>query len=95
MTIPPALILWVFLFLVSRYVSLASIGASIAVAVAGWIFYYHPESEHGWIVPTILTLLGTMGVWRHRSNIKRLLDGTENRFDFSKKRKKQDENSND
>jgi glycerol-3-phosphate acyltransferase PlsY len=51
------------------------------------VFYY----KDGWFIPVVLTLLGFMGVWRHRSNIKRLMSGTENRFEFSKKEAKKHE----
>ena len=41
-------------------------------------------------MPVAVTALALVAVWRHKSNIGRLLKGTENRFDF--KHKKRDEN---
>jgi len=37
-------------------------------------------------VPSALTGLAVLAVWRHKGNIKRLVNGTENRFNFSKRR---------
>jgi len=72
---------WAVIFLLSRYVSLASILAALAIAGASWPLYF----KHGYLIPIALTLLGAVSIWRHKANIQRLLNGTENRFDFKKK----------
>lgn len=77
---PPAvgagLAVWILVFVVSRYVSLASIIGAVAVPAAGWWFY----GSDGWLLPSVLTVLGLLVVWRHRTNIQRLLNGTEHQF---------------
>ncbi len=65
---------WALVFFISGYVSLGSIAASAVVILAGWLGGY------GLVTALALTLLGTLSIYRHRSNIKRLLDGTENKF---------------
>jgi acyl phosphate:glycerol-3-phosphate acyltransferase len=72
---------WIFLFATSRYVSIASIGASIVVPVVSWTLYFKKEP----LLPIVLTILGLIAVWRHKSNIQRLIDGTEHRFRFKGK----------
>jgi glycerol-3-phosphate acyltransferase PlsY len=67
---------WLLLFYTTRYVAVASIGAAIAVPVAAWWLY----ASGGALVPSALTLLGLLAIWRHRSNIQRLRAGTEHRF---------------
>jgi glycerol-3-phosphate acyltransferase PlsY len=67
---------WAVVFGVTRYVSVGSIAACVAVAGGSW--WLCPGS--GTLVPVVLTLLGAVGVWRHRTNVRRLLDGTEHRF---------------
>ena len=67
---------WLVSFLISRYVSLSSIIASAAIPAAGWFLYL----DDGLLVPCALSLLGLLGIWRHRANISRLLKGTESRF---------------
>ncbi len=67
---------WILLFVVVRYVSVASIGAALAVAASGWWLY----RDSGWLLPAVLTALGLLAVWRHKGNIARLRAGTENRI---------------
>ena len=59
---------WILLFVTSRYVSVASIGAALAVPAASWMMY----AKGGLLLPSVLTLLGAIAVWRHKSNIHRL-----------------------
>lgn len=68
---------WGLVCFLSRYVSLASIAAAVAVPVAGW-FLYRPS--RGLLLPGVLALLGLVIIVRHKANIQRLLKGTENRF---------------
>lgn len=70
------LVVWALLFFPFRYVSLASIGAAVAIPVAGWFLY----RGMGPTLPVALTVLGALVIWRHRSNIQRLLAGTESRI---------------
>ncbi|MEO0055830.1 MAG: hypothetical protein RLZZ50_1777 [Verrucomicrobiota bacterium] len=69
-----ALVSWVIVFWISRYVSLASINASIVLPLASWIF----DGPRAFSI--LATVLGVFVIARHRPNIVRLLNGTENRF---------------
>jgi glycerol-3-phosphate acyltransferase PlsY len=68
-------------FICTRYVSLGSILAAIVVPTSAFWLY-----EGNW-VRGVLTILGIMAIWRHKANIRRLLNGTENRIEFGKKPK--------
>lgn len=85
---PPAagigLVVWLVVFFASRYVSLASIAACVAVPAASWMLLLIHRGD-GLVVPVTLTILGLVGVWRHKSNVQRLLNGTEHRFGNPKK----------
>ncbi len=70
-----ALLLWVVVFYSTRYVSLASIAMAAALPVAAAFLYQFP-SVHFYIALAIALVI----VVRHRSNIARLIKGTENRF---------------
>ncbi len=75
------LLTWIIVFVTSRYVSVASIVAALAVPAAGWFLY----AGRGLFLPVTLTVLGALAIWRHQSNIRRLIAGTENRFTFRKR----------
>jgi acyl phosphate:glycerol-3-phosphate acyltransferase len=70
-----AAVIWVGCMLISRIVSLSSILAAVAVITSAWIFYAHDP-----ILAGILSALGLIAIYRHRSNIQRLLKGEEHRF---------------
>ncbi len=67
---------WVVATFSTRYVSVGSILAAVAVPIAAWVVY----REDGVVLPVTLTVIGAVIVWRHRANIQRLKSGTENRF---------------
>lgn len=73
-------ILWVTAFALTRYVSVASILLGVSLPVSCWIlplytFFKFSPAEF-WFAASI----AAFNVWTHRSNIARLLNGTENRF---------------
>lgn len=72
---------WVVVLLVSRYVSLASICAATVLPVAVWLMKFDAAAGN-WALPAAITVLGALVVLRHRANIVRLANGTENRFRF-------------
>lgn len=67
---------WIVVFAASRYVSLASIAAAVAVGAGGWVLY----RDRGLTLPVALMVLAALIIWRHKANIQRLLNGTEHRF---------------
>lgn len=68
------------IILVTRYVSLASITAMLAMSVwAGFMFRNDIE------MMLLTFFLAALAIFMHRSNIKRLINGTENKFGTKKK----------
>lgn len=69
----------VFVLLVAktRYISLGSITCSALAPVMFLVFYW----GH-WIAFPLILLTALLLIWSHRSNIKRLLNGTESKFSF-------------
>jgi glycerol-3-phosphate acyltransferase PlsY len=72
-------VVWVAAFQASRYVSVASIAAAIALPVTvGALLYFEQLNK-----PVLLYFsiwLAAVVIVRHRSNVSRLLNGTEPRF---------------
>ena len=70
--------------LLSRYISLGSILAIISFPISTY-FVYRGEDHFAYIF--ILCLLAAAStMWSHRSNVKRLLRGQENKFSFHGKK---------
>jgi acyl-phosphate glycerol 3-phosphate acyltransferase len=79
-----AFALWIVLFAAFRYVSVASIAAALFVGVAAWFLDNSATPPN--IAPAVISLLALLIIIKHKSNIKRLIAGNENRFDFSRKK---------
>ncbi len=65
---------WLGVFLTSRYVSLASIMAAVVLVVAAYFL------KLSGVLVGVAVAVAAFVILRHRSNIVRLLNGTENRF---------------
>ena len=70
---------WVIVFYSSKYVSLASIAAAVALPFSVFLFVPKTGTEF-WVVFGFSLLVCVLAVWRHQSNIVRLMNGTETRF---------------
>jgi glycerol-3-phosphate acyltransferase PlsY len=66
---------WIVTLVLGRYVSLASIVAAFVMPFAVWIT---PHKIAAMIYVT--AALAALAIYRHRGNIKRLINGTESRF---------------
>ena len=74
---------WLLLFTITRYVSVASIAASVALPVTVASLYLTHRTD--WLALMVSLLMCLLAVWRHRSNIARLRAGTESRFERNSK----------
>lgn len=72
-------LVWLAAFFASRYVSVASIAAAVAVPSA---FALQSWATGRWEPPILAFAVGVgaLAVWKHRANIRRLRRGEENRF---------------
>ena len=69
-----AIVVFVLLVLLTKYVSVGSIGTAIALPATIWLM-----TPNNLFLCIVATLLGVMAIYKHKSNIQRLLAGTENR----------------
>ncbi|MDD2833073.1 MAG: glycerol-3-phosphate 1-O-acyltransferase PlsY [Methylotenera sp.] len=76
-----ALLTWVLVFAVSRYSSLAALVAAALAPVYAWFLVAHADNIIGISDYVLMVLVMSIFlIWRHRSNIKKLLAGTEPGF---------------
>lgn len=68
------LAIWVAVFYASRYVSLASLAMAVSLPVSSWFIFGNSLSFY------MALAIAAVIFYRHRSNISRLIKGTENRF---------------
>ncbi len=70
---------WIGVFYASKYVSLASIAAAIALPISVFLTVAKTGAEF-WTLFLFSVLVAALAVWRHQANIIRLMNGTESRF---------------
>jgi len=76
-----ALLTWVLVFAISRYSSLAALVAAALAPVYAWFILANADNAIGISDYVLMVLVMSIFlIWRHRSNIKKLLDGTESGF---------------
>jgi glycerol-3-phosphate acyltransferase PlsY len=64
---------WIIVFALVRYVSVASIAAAVALPTAVWL------TKDSLFLGIVTTALGLLAIFKHKGNIQRLLNGTEQR----------------
>jgi acyl phosphate:glycerol-3-phosphate acyltransferase len=69
-----ALATWIVLALVTRYVSVASIVAAASLPIGVWF------TTHNVLLLVVTTALSSLAIFKHKKNIQRLKNGTENRI---------------
>ena len=75
-----AAVAFILALLATRYVSVASISAAVALPAAVWIL-----PPHNLLLGIVTTVLGVMAIYKHKGNLQRLAAGTESRLQFKKK----------
>ena len=75
-----ALIAWglfAVLWLTTRYVSLGSVAATASMPVSVFLLM-----GHNWLYAVLSAAVAALVIWCHRGNIRRLLTGTEKKFQW-------------
>lgn len=73
-----ALVTWAIVFAISRYSSLAAIVAAVLAPLYAWALLPYKD----YVI--MMFIIAVMLVWRHKSNIQKLLAGTESGFGKNK-----------
>jgi glycerol-3-phosphate acyltransferase PlsY len=74
-----AILTWIAMALVFRYSSLAAVAAAIAALLYAWIA--RPEG----VEPLAVIVITLIVIWRHRTNLSRLMHGEEAKIALRKK----------
>lgn len=77
-------VVFLTVFFISRMVSLASMIASVGMPISTAFIYR--DSQFWWVLVIITLLMCLLLIFNHKSNIKRIISGTENKFNFGKKK---------
>jgi len=72
-------VVWIVVFFISRFTSLASLSAALTLPIAVLLIGAKTGFDF-WLLIGSSVLMTALALWRHRANIVRLLHGTENRF---------------
>lgn len=85
-----AFMVWAFTVKLSRYVSLGSILACVALMLLLWSDYFMSWAQNLTVMSASLpvcllgTLVGGFVIYKHKSNIRRLIQGNENKLGAKK-----------
>ena len=77
-----ALVVFIVALLWSRIMSIASMSGAAALPVVVWVM-----TPDNYLLGIVTTALGALAIYKHKSNIQRLMAGTENRFGKKKESK--------
>ena len=84
LSVPVGASLFIIIVAVTRYVSLGSIVLVIVFLIQSLVFGHmgilNISEEYLLEYDIVVACFTAMGIWRHRANIKRLLNGTENKI---------------
>lgn len=78
MVLIASILAWCLLFFTTRYVSLGSIAASLMLTISMAVLWFLGMTST--LLLGVASLMTVLALLRHRSNISRLLAGTESRF---------------
>ncbi len=70
---------WMVLFFATRYVSIASIAASLALPISSAVLMIYGRCDP--LLVVVASAMCLLALYRHKSNIQRLLAGTEKKFE--------------
>ena len=78
-----AVLVWIATAKLTKYVSVASIAAALALPVSMAVIMAY-EGRWNFVLLVFGVALGGLAIWRHKANIQRLMAGTENKVGAKK-----------
>lgn len=81
-----AVIVFAIVLVITRYVSVSSISAAVSYPIFTIIIQSLRHIDGAWQNMIMACVIAIMIIYMHKSNIKRLREGTENKFSFGSKK---------
>ena len=75
-----AFAIWVVTVWLSHYISLGSCLAAAFLAIAVWFPWLGSAGWRNLPLSLVVTLVALVAIYKHRTNIRRLIDGCENKI---------------
>jgi glycerol-3-phosphate acyltransferase PlsY len=75
-----ALVTWIVVCVATRYVSVASIVGALTLPVSTWFAHVKIGAPYTVLMVVIASLMSALAIYKHRPNIVRLMNGTENKI---------------
>ena len=69
----------------TRYISLGSIVGGVVFPLSACLFTFHIDKDFNYALVITAVFMGVLAIYRHRSNITRLVSGTESKIGAKKK----------
>lgn len=76
--LPVGIPLFAIIVITTKYVSLGSLAISLLFPI--WLAFRFTGEPYYWAIIVVACLYTVMAFWRHRANIGRLMNGTENKI---------------
>ena len=83
-TADSAILLWILVVAFWRYASLGSVVATAVLPVLVYVLYAPHHAPPAYVTQGTI-LISLLGLWKHRSNIERLIAGNEPRIKFTRR----------
>ncbi|MDB6122714.1 MAG: acyl-phosphate glycerol 3-phosphate acyltransferase [Pedosphaera sp.] len=71
---------WIIVSFATRYVSVGSIAAALSLPIATLIGHYYYPANYSYRLVLIAAIMGALAIYKHKGNIERLRNGTENKI---------------
>ena len=72
---------WIVICLATRYVSVASIAASLMLPIATWAVHNFTRLDgYDFRMIIVAAVMGALAIYKHKGNIERLMNGTESKI---------------
>jgi glycerol-3-phosphate acyltransferase PlsY len=78
------LVTWIIVSFATKYVSVGSIIAALSLPIATLAGHIYYPANYSYRLVLIAAVMGSLAIYKHKGNIERLRNGTENKIGAKK-----------